>query len=338
LDLRVGVGAPGDPILVRGEAKSPGAAYNSGNPSFLNAVITGIAGEIDAQISSFSGQAYAAGTSSTRGGTLSFANAGNVSFGLNGSTITATATVPASVQFYAAGTTSGSGGTLSFSNANGFTFGLNGSTITLSASLTAAAPVLSFYQNMQAAQFASFTTPQVSTAINLSLQRFSVPWNMTATLLEMPGALSVLGSASAEYSLSVAVYTLAGLSASRMSSAQATASFASGSNSTLSSVYGAWTNTQWRSVAIGSWNFTPGEYMFAFMMSATGSSAIAFSWHGMSSLSVRGFMGGERSFYWANGVYTSATGAFPDVLQLSQLIQTGSTPNRQVFFQMHGTY
>lgn len=78
---------------------------------------------------------FSAGTTSGNLGSLVFSNANGVSFGLNGSTLTASAAGGGgggSVNF-SAGTTSGNLGSVVFSNANGVSFGLNGSTITASA-------------------------------------------------------------------------------------------------------------------------------------------------------------------------------------------------------------
>jgi hypothetical protein len=61
-----------------------------------------------------------------------FSNSNNVSFGLNGSTITATATFNQTVQTQNLVSVQGSTGNISFSNANGITFGFNASTITAS--------------------------------------------------------------------------------------------------------------------------------------------------------------------------------------------------------------
>jgi len=72
--------------------------------------------------------AVSAGTTSTNLSSVVFANANNVSFGLNGSTITANAPIVLS-----AGTLSSNVSSLVFSNANGVSFGLNGNTLTATA-------------------------------------------------------------------------------------------------------------------------------------------------------------------------------------------------------------
>lgn len=60
-------------------------------------------------------------------GATVFSNSNNVSFGLAGSTITATATVPTGLSAVAAGTQTQTSGTLVFANSNGLTFGMSNS-------------------------------------------------------------------------------------------------------------------------------------------------------------------------------------------------------------------
>lgn len=76
------------------------------------------------------GVAVSAGAASVSNGTVVFSNSHNVSFGLNGSTVTASAsysqsTAPGAI---AAGTQTATSGTMVFSNSNGITFGMSGST------------------------------------------------------------------------------------------------------------------------------------------------------------------------------------------------------------------
>lgn len=72
-----------------------------------------------------------AGTTNETGPVLSFQNANNVSFGLNGSTITASVVPDAGIGFAVPGSTLATG-TLVASNSHGVSFGLNGSTLTAS--------------------------------------------------------------------------------------------------------------------------------------------------------------------------------------------------------------
>lgn len=79
-----------------------------------------------------------AGTSSDTGPVLSFANANNVSFGMSGSTITASVVPDAGIGLAVAGSTVATG-TVLFSNGSGVSFGLNGSTLTASVAAGATA-------------------------------------------------------------------------------------------------------------------------------------------------------------------------------------------------------
>lgn len=91
----------------------------------------------DIETSALTNLNISAGTTSNNLSALTFSNSGNVSFGLNGSTVTATATV-ASTQGsmnVSAGTTSSLASAFTFSNSNNVSFGINGATITATASV-----------------------------------------------------------------------------------------------------------------------------------------------------------------------------------------------------------
>jgi len=79
------------------------------------------------------------GTSVVGTGTVQFANSNGVTFGLNGSTMTASVASGPSIQ--GSGTNVVNAGTVQFANSNGVTFGLNGSTMTASVSV---APNITF--------------------------------------------------------------------------------------------------------------------------------------------------------------------------------------------------
>lgn len=87
----------------------------------------------------------AAGTTVATGPLVSFANANNVSFGLNGNTVTASASVPAGAtatgNFGALSAAGGaiSSGTASFANGGGVSFGVNAQTVTASVAAGATA-------------------------------------------------------------------------------------------------------------------------------------------------------------------------------------------------------
>lgn len=74
--------------------------------------------------------ALSAGTTLVSGGLVVLSNSNGFTFGLNGSTITASYTQSTGPGAISAGTTLASSGTVVFSNSNNFSFGMNGNTIT----------------------------------------------------------------------------------------------------------------------------------------------------------------------------------------------------------------
>lgn len=102
-----------------------------------------------------------AGTVSTTLGSLVFQNANNVTFGLNGSTITATASGGAGGIAASAAGNSVAAGTVIWSNANNVSFGMAGSTITATATV-AAPPSSSFLGGMSTEGNTAGTTGLVS--------------------------------------------------------------------------------------------------------------------------------------------------------------------------------
>lgn len=82
------------------------------------------------------GVALSAGTGSVSSGTVVFSNSNGVSFGLNGSTLTASVAPGGAAGSVSAGTTNVGLGQVVFSNSNNVSFGLNGSTVTATATVT----------------------------------------------------------------------------------------------------------------------------------------------------------------------------------------------------------
>lgn len=76
------------------------------------------------------GVALSAGANSVSNGTVVFSNSNGVTFGLNGSTVTASVAAgpSAGIGAIAAGTQTATSGTIVYSNSNGLTFGMSGST------------------------------------------------------------------------------------------------------------------------------------------------------------------------------------------------------------------
>lgn len=112
-----------------------------------------------------------AGTSSTNLSALTFSDANGISFGLNGSVVTASVAAGGAPGSISAGTTNVALGEAVFSNSNGITFGLNGSTVTASHNglTTAALSNHSHGNPTLALTNLSGTTASASNGLTLSL-------------------------------------------------------------------------------------------------------------------------------------------------------------------------
>jgi hypothetical protein len=103
-----------------------------------------------------------AGTGTVSKGTVSFSNSNGISFGLNGSTITASYTVPTQSQqpmYFSASGTSTSGNTIQFGNSNGVSFSLsNGSVVGSVATTYLASNASSNYRHTSADTQLQFTS------------------------------------------------------------------------------------------------------------------------------------------------------------------------------------
>lgn len=120
------------------QSSSNTVALSALNFSFSGVVSGGMSGNTlvisSPGTTNFANLSVSAGTTSGSLGSLVFSNSNGVSFGLNGSTITASAAAGGGAALSAAGS-SQNAGTVVFSNSNGVSFGMNGSTITASAAL-----------------------------------------------------------------------------------------------------------------------------------------------------------------------------------------------------------
>jgi hypothetical protein len=109
--------------------------HSHGNPSLALTNLTGTTASNSAGLTislsagAGGGAAISAAGSSQNAGTVVFSNSNGVSFGMNGSTITATVQPGAAAGIAAgsAGTQQATSGTLVFANSNGITFGMSGS-------------------------------------------------------------------------------------------------------------------------------------------------------------------------------------------------------------------
>lgn len=286
-----------------------------------------------------------AGTTTAGAGSLVMAGGPNVTLscataagGMTVSVSAPAAGAGTSIAAFSAGTQSVNSGTIILSNSNGISFGMANS-----ATVTAQMPRYSWFtQNQIAGANAAATN---SDAINLSMQRISVPHDISATRLDYLGHWTVAGSTAGSSTMRVAVYTFSNSTISTVSSTSATMSHAvsaAGGNSTASSNYHGQSGTKWRAVLLGTWNFTPGEYMIGFIHSANGPAGTTASAtiYGPAAISVNSGSDGNANMsgYWGPGLYSAATGAFPASMHLSDINQTGVSVLAQPAFRMVGTF
>lgn len=134
-------------------------------------------------------------------------------------------------------------GQVSFANSNGITFGINGSTATASVAANAAISYLSLNQANQTYQ---------CTILSRTVQRFQMPFQLSATRFDVFCASN--GNSNATGTMSLALYTMNGSTASAASSMTVTATMASG---------GAYV-----SFSLATWNITPGDWMVGILFNA----------------------------------------------------------------------
>lgn len=259
-----------------------------------------------------------AGTTSQNLSAFTLSNSNNVSFGLNGSTVTASAQINVS-----AGTTSQNLSALTFSNSNGVSFGLNGST--LSASIASSIGMFS--------QDVDFVTNFQFSQATMSIQKVSFPMYLSATQLgvlmdiqqQTAGANSTRTGA---LTISHAVYTLNGLTASLASSGSREVSWASGSQTTASSIYGGISGTRYRTIGVN-YSLTPGDYLFAWIISSN--TAISGNVFGRAAANIVGTFDGFETNRFLNGSSASSTSAFPTsiVATNTNYARTGAPALRQ---------
>lgn len=240
---------------------------------------------------------------------------------------------------FAAGASTINSGTVIFSNSNNINFGLNGSTITASANNYQA----SFYE-VGFAEYNANAAATNSAAINLSMQRFFIPYNIVATRLDLLAHLTVAGSTNGTWSISAGVFTRNANSINSASTTFSGVNFGSGGATTNTNSYSGISGTRVRSISLNSWSFTPGEYWFGFINSVQGPAGTTGSVtiYGQSSVSVLGIPGGNNDSLGLKGIYSNATGAFPSTMNITDIYfahtQSGSIIMRQPAFRLYGTH
>jgi hypothetical protein len=306
-----------------------------------------------------------AGTTSNNLTAAVFSNSNNVSFGLNGSTITATVTVAStqgSINF-SAGTTSSNLQSVVFSNSNGVSFGLNGSTITASAAASLNISAGTTSNNLTAVTFsnsngisfglnASTVTAALggisswsvpggpATAISMGastlyFEPIIVPYNITVTnLLWLASVSNSTTNVSGGLSVSAALYTLGGGTRLSLASSGST-SLTWTSGAALSSN----TGINYQQMSLNSWALTPGPYLFAFWYSGLNSAKISI-YGPAEQPSISSGQVAAMSNLMLNGYSQATTNALPASFGLSNTasyIRTGATAAQQPFVVLQGT-
>jgi len=271
------------------------------------------------------------GTTLATGPSIVFSNSNNISFGINGNTVTASASFAGTGTQVALGVsnignTSGNTGTTVgtyvLAAGDGITLSQStaaGSLATLSIMLSA--PLISYTENYRMADLLNGDFLIGS----IFLQHYVIPnVRLNATQMDMMVNISNSANAGATLSYRVGVYTLSGSTASLASSASRVISY----NSTLggSSSYTNVSNWRMHSIALGTWSFTPGDYLLAFWVST--SSALtngSYSFRNGRNLTnlAEPHSTGNYSKYWnAMGAFISTSSNLPASIHLSQHMVT----------------
>lgn len=217
---------------------------------------------------------------------------------------------------------------VTFSNTMGLSFGMNGSTI--SASL----PSVQWYENQGGAPAFVNSAAQNSGAANVSFQRFSVPYQLEATRLDYIGHLSVNGSQAYSSTMRVALYTMSGSTAGVVATASGTDGAAAGQYTNHS-------GTRMRSVGLGTWALTPGEYALGMVHSINGPAGTtgSVSIFGESNIAMLANPGGAAvTDYFAEGILLAASSAPPPTIQLSEVNGSHAAAGAMPYFRLVGTF
>ena len=246
--------------------------------------------------------AISAGTQSATSGTVVFSNLNGVTFGMLGSSVVTASIAAVGSLNLSAGTTSNNLSAVTFANSNGVSFGLNNSTLTASVAVLAAT-IRCFSQD------ADFVTNSPVAQAALSIQKVSLPMNLTATQLAVIGALSGNRFSSGAVTLNHAIYTFNLGTASLASSASRAFSWTSGSATTATSVYGGASGTRYRTMPV-SYAMTPGDYLFAWVFSTANGES--FNVFGRAGLNLVGTFDGVETSQFLNGTSVSTVAGFPN--------------------------
>lgn len=232
-----------------------------------------------------------------------------------------------------AGTQSVTNGAITFANSNGVSFGLNAGV------MTAGIANVSLYENLDGPAIANSARSD-SGAANVSFQRFCVPQALAATRLDYLGHVTVAGSTNFSSTMRVMLYSFTGLTANSITSASATISASSGGATNNVSGYSGISGTRWRSISLGTWNLTPGDYGIAFVHSIAGVAGTtgSMSIYGKSNVAILPMPGGAAATgYFKDGI-APASSSPPATIHLTAIDQTNAAALAQPYFRLIGTF
>ena len=315
--------------------------------------------------------AISAGTTSQSSGTVVFSNSNGISFGMNGSTITASFNPmgASGILSISGGTTFATGPGVVLSNSNGLSFGANGNTITgayqaiqsISAGTTQVTTGqvvfsdgngVSFGANGQTitasvapqsaqpitvfSQWGEFGTNFTAQHGLASFQKVSIPMAVSgasgAVILDLVGNSNSSGG----LSMVVGAYRLTQSTIGNLTSKSMGFSWTSGSDTTASSIYGGVSGTRYRSF-LWDVSMTPGDYVFAFVISTENDGTCRAL--GRQGVSIVGSFVGFETNYFVDGHTNSTVAALPAAVAANNTnyVRTGLSALRQPGFILFGT-
>ncbi len=319
--------------------QSSSSTFDARSVTFRGAGIASVgasAGEVIISVPAGGGALTAinisAGTTSNNLSAFTLSDANGVSFGLDGSTVTASVATSLTNINVSAGTTSNNLSAIVFSDSNNVSFGLNGSTMTASAG----APTLRSYSfpDQPAGSFGSSNA-------GFSLLPVQIPVIVPATRIAFMAHMTGASNSTGSVLFSLGVYTMSGSTASLASSTVRQFSWTTGTtNSSATSAYGGQSGTRYRTINLGgTWAFTPGNYLFGFW--ARSSNAGTWTFYGMDqTLSIAGGADAAETQQFLCGFSTSSfSTAMPASINVTDTnyVRTGISAFRQPGYLLMGT-
>lgn len=203
-------------------------------------------------------------------------------------------------------------GTVEFANSNGVSFGLNAGTMTAS---VAAGPAQISFWDASALKHNNVQTAEVT---RLLFQRIHIAAPIAATRAQLMMHVSNSNNAGGTVAYSFAVYTMSGSTASLASSASRTWAY----NSTLAgNSYTDIQLTNYRSMNLGTWSLSQGDYLFALQFRLTTAlTSGTYQWLGGEDISIAGYDNNTGpANYFNHGKLSVSTAAFPATVHPSDI-------------------